>query len=585
MFHKGFSDAIHKYTSNIQRKLPELKIGLISNVSLESIFDPFIKLHTSECGYYPVVSYRRLESDYKEDERHPDDHEIDVWVLLFRLDGISEKLLGSFWSLSSSELDTEIFNVTQFTEVVIKDYRNKSKAPIIWISFELPVYSNILSHNGNHERNVVNLLNVHIKDKIINTHNAYYLDINRSMEIIGYRNFYDRRLLLLYNIPFSRDASNQIAFDIAKALRIVQGRRKKCLILDCDNILWGGVIGEDGLYGINLGSSYPGIKYKLFQQEIKNLYKKGILLALCSKNNESDVMEVFRDHPDMVIKEEHIITFRINWEEKSTSIISIAEELRIGLEDIVFIDDSEFEINCVMQRLPEVTSLHFPESQALFYKDMLCSTGLFDGQAITYEDRNRSNMYRDNGMRTRMATSFDNMVDFYKSLNMDVWVQRGNEFSLQRIAQLSQRTNQFTLTARRYSEKDIAWLLSNPDYEVITLKFTDSFGEMGIVGVAILRYGELEATIESLFLSCRALSRNLEDILLNAIFTMVKTKKIQMVIGENISTNKNGQTNHFYLRRGFEQIYKKGAVSKYKCLVSNYKEIVVEYIQNINMEF
>ena len=261
------------------------------------------------------------------------------------------------------------------------------------------------------------------------------------------------------------------------------------------------------LAGIKLGQTYPGSIYYEFQKELINFYNRGVILALCSKNNENDVWEVFWNHPAMILKEEHIAASRINWQDKAVNIKQISEELNIGLDSMVFIDDSDFEVEFVRKTLPEVEVIHIPQTKITENRNMLLSCGLFDTLTYSIEDKNRTAMYKAQAARKNLQVIATDMKSYLKSLEMEIDIDFADEFSIPRIAQLTQKTNQFNLTTKRYSETDIKNLVESDNSDVIYLKLKDKFGDSGIVGVCILKYENKMSLFDTFLLSCRVLGR------------------------------------------------------------------------------
>ena len=332
-----------------------------------------------------------------------------------------------------------------------------------------------------------------------------------------------------------------------KIIRAAKGKAKKCLILDCDNTLWGGIIGEDGIAKIAIGKTYPGISYRDFQESILNLHNRGVILTICSKNNDNDVLEVLEEHPDMVLRKEHFSVMKINWEDKATNIRAIAQELNIGLDSMVFVDDSDFEVNLVRQRIPEVTTIQLPKDPTA-YRDWLDSFGKFDSLSYSKEDGNRNRMYQQEVGRKQIKAQFseETLDDYYKYLEMEVTISAADKFSIPRVSQLTHRTNQFNLTTRRYSEAEIKELCESGNSDVLQVRLKDRFGDDGIVGAAVLRYSNDECHIDIFLLSCRILGRGVEDALLRACVLMAQGKGCAEILGSYLRTKKNVQVRSFY---------------------------------------
>ena len=332
-------------------------------------------------------------------------------------------------------------------------------------------------------------------------------------------------------------------------------KRKKCLVLDLDNTLWGGVLGEDGVDGIKLGGDYPGKAFSYWQRALVQLAHNGVILAVCSKNNEADVQEAWDCNPFMELKREHFSARRINWSDKVTNIRDIADELNIGLDSIVFIDDSPSERELVKQMLPQVTVPDFPEKpyQLMpFFKQLV--ERYFRIYAVTAEDRNKTQQYQANAMRKAQQARFADMDSYLRSLAMEIEIILADEFNLPRIAQMTQKTNQFNLTTRRYTEAEVRQRL-NDGWRVYCMSVKDRFGDSGVTGAIFLEQIEWDTVgIDSLLLSCRVLGKGIEDAFLGSVLNLLHDEGVQKVVADYIPTAKNSQTADFYDRMGMECI-------------------------------
>lgn len=332
-------------------------------------------------------------------------------------------------------------------------------------------------------------------------------------------------------------------------------KRKKCLVLDLDNTLWGGVLGEDGVDGIKLGGDYPGKAFSYWQRALVQLAHNGVILAVCSKNNESDVKEAWDCNPFMELKREHFSALRINWTDKVTNIRDIADELNIGLDSFVFIDDSPSERELVKQMLPQVTVPDFPEKpyQLMpFFKQLV--ERYFRIYAVTPEDRNKTQQYQANAMRKAQQARFADMDSYLRSLAMEIDIIPADDFNLPRIAQMTQKTNQFNLTTRRYTEAEVRQRL-NDGWRVYCMSVRDRFGDSGVTGAIFLEPIDWDTMgIDSLLLSCRVLGKGIEEAFMGSILNLLHDEGVQKVVADYIPTAKNGQTADFYDRMGMECI-------------------------------
>ena len=339
---------------------------------------------------------------------------------------------------------------------------------------------------------------------------------------------------------------------VGRWLAANQGRSSKCLVLDLDNTVWGGVIGDDGLEGIALGQGSPlGEAYAAFQDYCRELSRRGIILAVCSKNDESNAIEPFDKHPDMVLKRSDIACFVANWSDKAGNIRAIAEALNIGLDSLVFIDDNPFERDLVRQELPMVK---VPEvsDDPVGYPVALSDAGYFEGLSVTDEDRDRTSQYQGNKARDALKASATDLPAYLRGLDMKLVARPFDRIGLQRIVQLINKSNQFNLTTRRYTEEDVLAVMADPDAFGLQLRLLDRFGDNGIISIIIGRLQETQdLLIDTWLMSCRVLGRQVEPTTLNLIAAQARRLGARRLIGEYVPTQKNGMVRDHYARLGF----------------------------------
>jgi FkbH-like protein len=335
---------------------------------------------------------------------------------------------------------------------------------------------------------------------------------------LGEKGTYDYRFWYSSGAPFASTFLARYAAGIASTVRALTGKARKCLVLDCDNTIWGGVIGEDGRDGIKLAAdTVPGAYFQAFQRSVLDLHSCGVAIALCSKNDEADVFDVLDNHPDCVIRREHLAAWRINWNEKAQSIGEIASELNIGRDALVFVDDSASECQMVMSILPEVLVVQTPSNHEDLV-NFLDRRQLFDALVVTDEDVRRTRSYRDNHAREVLSGSIGDLSDYKRQLLTQLTVRRATPADVPRISQLVQRTNQFNLTTRRHGQGAIERMVDDPDVMILCADLRDRFGDLGLIGVAIANRAEDGAEIDSMLMSCRALGRDAELAFIAALF-------------------------------------------------------------------
>jgi FkbH-like protein len=341
---------------------------------------------------------------------------------------------------------------------------------------------------------------------------------------------------------------------VGRLLAAQQGRSGKCLVLDLDNTLWGGVIGDDGLEGIVLGQGNAlGEAYVAFQNYAKELSKRGIILAVCSKNDEENALAPFEKHPDMVLRRGDIACFVANWQDKASNLRAIAKTLNIGIDSLVFADDNPFERALVRKELPMVSVPELPEDPAL-YGRCISDGGYFEALRITSDDLERSAQYQGNIQRELLKTTSTDITSYLKSLGMKLEWRRFDTIGLPRIVQLINKTNQFNLTTRRYSQSDVAAFMSDPATLTLQLRLTDAFGDNGIIGIVIGRpvnNGSRDMQIDTWLMSCRVLGRQVEEATLNLAALEAARLGAENLIGQYIPTAKNGMVRDHYAKLGF----------------------------------
>jgi FkbH-like protein len=339
---------------------------------------------------------------------------------------------------------------------------------------------------------------------------------------------------------------------VGRWLAAKQGRSFKCLVMDLDNTLWGGVIGDDGLEGIALGQGSPlGEAYTAFQDYARELSRRGVILVVCSKNDEANALEPFEKHPDMVLKRGDIASFVANWQNKADNLRAIAQELNIGLDALCFIDDNPFERNLVRQELPMVAVPEVSDDPT-GYPVALADGGYFEGLAVTEEDRERTSQYQGNKARDALKAAVTDLPSYLRGLKMQLMWKHFDKVGLQRIVQLINKSNQFNLTTRRYTDEDVVAVMADPDAFGLQLRLTDRFGDNGIIAIIIGRLRpDKDLYIDTWLMSCRVLGRQVEPTTLNLIAQGAMQLGAKRLVGEYIPTKKNGMVKDHYARLGF----------------------------------
>jgi len=378
------------------------------------------------------------------------------------------------------------------------------------------------------------------------------LDLSELITQMGREKAYNNKGWYLGGLRFSLKAETLIAEEIVKVSEAIFGKRKKVLVLDLDNTLWGGVIGEDGIEGIQLSRHGQGARFYDFQKRIKEIKDLGILLAIASKNNYEDAINAIRNHSAMLLREEDFISLKINWAPKAQNIIDLVEELNVGADSVVFIDDNPVEREAVKASLPEVVVPDFPEDTSnleAFAKTFAKS--YFLPPKVTEEDLKKTEQYQIEAQRVKLKKACVNVDDYLRSLEMILEFLPVTEADIPRVAQLTQKTNQFNLTTRRYLESDIAAMLDSHDTKIFLGKLRDKFGDYGKTILSIVRLFEGRAMVDTFLMSCRIMGRGVEDAAINLIEKELYTLGVREITGEYVKTTKNAPVVDFWGRMGY----------------------------------
>ena len=539
------------------------RIFFLRNFSIEGI-DPFLKYHLYSADIRPEIvfgGYDVIHQELLDSQSRLYKTPADVIVLALVLEGLASDYGRPGWS-SEAAID-EVLQLFRIIE-------ERTNGLVAVNTFLPPFYSEcgIATTDGSCGlTDQLNELNQKLKRYVRNHPSRFFLmDWERITRVLGEARSIDYRFWYTAKAPFKQGFYNLYAKEIAKLVRALKGKSKKCAILDCDNTLWGGIVGEDGLHGIQLSSNdYPGRVSYEFQMNILHLFERGVLIALCSKNNEDDVWEVFDKHPHCVLKREHLAAWRINWDNKVSNIVSLAEELNLGLDSLVMIDDDPVECDLLNQMLPDVTVIQVPE-KCYLYPQTVLQDGLFDTLAISAEDKNRTKLYRQEATRKAAKTEFDGVEDYLHSLGLVANIHLATSQQIPRVAQLTQKTNQFNLTTHRFSEAKIREFMMDEHMAVYCVSVSDKFGESGLSGVLIAKKRGNNGIIDTLLLSCRVLGRGIERIFVNyCIQTLGQQWQVDSWEASYVPTKKNRHVSEFWDEAGFTRIEEKKTKTRY-CL-------------------
>jgi FkbH-like protein len=443
--------------------------------------------------------------------------------------------------------------IAQF-ENWITTFRTRSSASLIVHTLETPpaLSQGILdSQQESSQQAAIAEINTALRRIAAATPGVYVLDFDALIARRGRDNWYDATKWLTVRMPMRAENLPLLAAEWMRYVHPLTGRVAKVAVVDLDNTLWGGVIGEDGMNGIQVHrDEHKGAPYWELQRALMDLQQRGILLAIASKNNPADALEAIDNHPGMLLRSRHFAATRIGWNPKSQGLREIASELNVGIDSLVFIDDNPVERQHVRMELPEVTVLELP-AMAAGYSACVRSCSLFERLSLSAEDRERTAMYAAQAERRRMEEKATSVEDFYRSLEQQVTIAPVNEETLARVSQLTHKTNQFNLTTHRYNEAEIASLAADPRYDVLAVNVRDRFGDNGLVGVCITRVDSSACIIDAFLMSCRVIGRTVETAILAEIASRARQRGARRLEGWFLPTKKNAPAKDFYANHGF----------------------------------
>lgn len=454
---------------------------------------------------------------------------------------------------SNEEINELLENIYSKFLSIWTSLKNKFNCVIIQNNFDYPknrIMGNYDRISQNGRINFIDKLNMKFTEYAQNNKNFYINDINYLSAQIGLNKWEDNSLWYGYKYAVSYDAIPELCKNISNMVKAIYGKNKKCIVLDLDNTLWGGIIGDDGKNGIKIGTETAiGEAYTGFQEYIKNIKDLGVTLAIASKNEDNIAREGL-NLEDMRLKEKDFFTIKANWDPKSINIEKIAKEINIGLDSIVFLDDNPAEREIVKESL-RVVSVPNMGNDVLNYVEHIDRNGYFEVISLSKEDLERNKYYEANKEREKEKSSFANYEDFLKSLKMKADIDFAKPLYFERIAQLTNKTNQFNLTTKRYSLADIENIASSKDEIIFYGRLQDKFGDNGLISIVIGRKEEKALHIDLWLMSCRVLKRNMEEAMFDFLIKYCKENNIEKIYGYYYKTAKNNMVKDFYKNLGF----------------------------------
>jgi len=510
-------------------------------------------------GYDAGLDLQMWEADFNQIELQVSDTNSELYefkpeiIIIFQS---AHKLLGKYNKLKGDGHSALAANEMAYINRLTETLSAHTNAKIIYYNYteiDDSVFGNFSLKAEISFLFQLRKLNYELMVYAAQTPNFYLCDIKTIQNHLGKPTFFQSTVYINTEMVLSIDSLPYVASKTVDIIAALNGKFKKCVILDLDNTTWGGIIGDDGIENIQIGSLGIGKAFSEFQYWIKKLKNRGIIVAVCSKNTESVAKEPFEKHPDMVLRLEDISVFIANWENKADNIRQIQSILNIGFDSMVFLDDNPFERNIVRENIPEITVPELPEDPSE-YLEYLYTLNLFETVSYSNEDAERTKLYQIEAQRATVQQKFTNEEDFLKSLDMVSLVEPFNKFNKPRVAQLSQRSNQFNLRTVRYTDDDIEKLSGSDDYATFAFTLEDKYGDNGLICVIILKKETPQTMfIDTWFMSCRVLKRGMENFVLNTIVDYCAQNGYSTLKGEYIATAKNEMVKDHYLNLGFEE--------------------------------
>ena len=533
----------------------KIKIALLSNFTIKWFNDVLQSLcynNKINAEVY-IVPYNQYSQEVLNDKSDLYSFNPNLIILILDI----KKLLGQKYDfpykLTPKERKAYIEEIYNNLIALLENLNKKTQAKVVINNFKVPLYSSMGILENKQDFGIVEsikFLNKKLQEYAKKTSQIFVFDFQGFCSKLGYDKVTDKKLDYMADMKISPKLIPRICEEYMAYIIPLLSMTKKCLVLDLDNTVWGGIIGEDGLEGIKLGPEKEGLPYLEFQKKILNLFYRGVILAINSNNNPEDVFKVMKEHPYMLLKEAHFASMRINWNDKVSNMIEIAKEINIGLDSLVFIDDDKRNRELIKNKLPEVTVIEMPEDISL-YPEVIDNIKVFNTLNITKDDLHRGKMYAQQRRRQTYLSKATNIDDFLKQLNIKITLYKANSFNIPRIAQLTQKTNQFNMTTKRYLEEDIRKFSKSNNYLVYCVRVEDKFGDNGITGVIIIEKNLKEWLIDTFLLSCRVIGRKIEDVIISKTIEKAKQANAQKLIGSFIPTNKNKPAEDFYKNFGF----------------------------------
>ena len=545
-------------TINPNKFEKKIRVALLSSFSINGLSEILtVKCAEAKVGCFNYIGgYNQYAQEILNESSDLYKFNPDVTFLIVDVQKILGDLYFSPFSKTTIERENFIKNLLDDFFSLIQFFTKKSNSKIIISNLNAQNYSpyGIFETKTTYGINeMINDFNIKLTNYVKAEPLAFILDFNSFVSKYGNENIFDFRQYYFADLQISFNMMEKFADELMGYIKPLVGLTRKCIVLDLDNTLWGGIVGEDSLEGLILGPNGLGSAFMEFQRRLLSLQQRGIILAINSKNNFEDGMDVIRQHPYMILRENHFACFKINWNDKVSNMKEIARELNIGLDSIVYFDDDPVNREFVKKIMPEINTIVLPKDPSLFSKSLM-DLNDFNVLKITNEDKTRGEMYIQQKNRNSLAQSTTDLNEFLSELHTKIKIKNADKFTIPRISQLTLKTNQFNLTSKRYQEEDITAFSQSKDMLVGCAEVEDKFGNNGIAGVFIINKSDKsEWEIDTFLLSCRVMGRKVEEAIFAYIVKIAKNENIKKIKAYFIITQKNKPSESFLPSLGFVQ--------------------------------
>jgi len=555
---KSLSDYINKSNEITKVFDRKIRISLLSSFTINGLSE-ILKVKSAErcisCMVYEAP-YNQYSQEILNKNSNLYKFLPDITFLIIDTRNIFGEVFRFPYSISHLERKKIVENKINEVKNLLDNYTKNSNSKIVVTKLNIPSFS----PNGIFEskteysfHDMIEDFNKQLTKNYLNSENVFVYDFDKFISKNGEDNVFNYGQFFFGDLKISMDFLPALGQDLMKYVIGYLGITKKCIVLDLDNTLWGGIVGEDGFNGINLGPEPPGNAFMEFQRVLLSLHQRGIILAINSKNNFEDAIKVIKEHPYMILREEHFAAMCINWNDKVSNIKEIIKEINIGSDSLIFIDDDPVNREFVKSVFPEILVINLlndPSSYVLEIENLIDLSVL----KITNEDKTRGKMYLKQKKIMELEKTSVDLQTFLNQLNLKISIKNVDEFTLPRVSQLILKTNQFNLTTKRYQEIDIEKMIKDPNFIVTCVQVEDKFGDNGITGVFIIKKENVkEWRIDTFLMSCRIMGRDIEKGIMTHIINKAKENNVQKINADFIPTQKNKPIENFLSDHDFKK--------------------------------